>query len=411
MKLKRVSVVLLMVMLITTLTGCVQFEIGLELNSDNTGKLVSSSAVNVDLVDEEDSTTNVNLVEDLDGIENVKGVKVKREPLEYQVDGDTYKGEKVEISFDNTVDFFKEAYSESGEVKLIDLGNGKMRLEVPFEEEVASESDTEDEGEDIDFDFYSMIKGFGGRIQFTIKTDYKVTKHNADKVENGVYIWDILNRIVSGNTETAFIEYENTKTSTEQSKPLVVKSFSDVSKNHWAYNDIMILFEKGIVSGVTIPNSDGVGTYAPDGTVTLSQFLAISTRLVAEPYIKSENVGEIWYTQYYNAAVESGLISKSEFSFGAMDKGISREDMAHILVKVAEKNGEILNIKDGIKNKIKDFSSISVERQDAVLKAYSNGLLVGDNMGNFNPKNVLTRAQVAAVFCRVMNFTERPVVN
>ncbi|MGI6669573.1 MAG: S-layer homology domain-containing protein [Acetivibrionales bacterium] len=43
-------------------------------------------------------------------------------------------------------------------------------------------------------------------------------------------------------------------------------------------------------------------------------------------------------------------------------------------------------------------------------KAYSNGLLAGDDTGKFNPKKSLTRAEVATVFCRVMNYIERPVV-
>ena len=45
---------------------------------------------------------------------------------------------------------------------------------------------------------------------------------------------------------------------------------------------------------------------------------------------------------------------------------------------------------------------------DAFLKAYSKGLLVNDADGNFNPKDTLKRSEVAAVFCRVMNYTKRP---
>ena len=190
-----------------------------------------------------------------------------------------------------------------------------------------------------------------------------------------------------------------------------VTSFSDVQKGQWFYNDVMTLSGKGIISGVSAP-VNGVGKYDPQGTVSLGQFLAISTRLVAKDNIKEITNAAHWAVPNYVAAIESGLISSRDFSstVEALNSGISREDMAYILVNVAKMNGETLTRKDGIKNNIKDFNSISKGRQEAVMKAYSNGLLVGDNAGNFNPKKTLTRAEVAAVFCRVMNYTTRPTV-
>ncbi|NLB77578.1 MAG: hypothetical protein GX796_01660 [Clostridiaceae bacterium] len=58
---------------------------------------------------------------------------------------------------------------------------------------------------------------------------------------------------------------------------------------------------------------NGVGKYIPQGTVTLDQFIAISTRLVAKEYIKPVSGARQWAEQNYNAAVESGLNESSEF--------------------------------------------------------------------------------------------------
>ena len=58
-----------------------------------------------------------------------------------------------------------------------------------------------------------------------------------------------------------------------------IVAFSYLPSNHWAYNDVMTIANKGIISGTTAP-VNGVGTYDPNGTVTLGQFLAIATRLV-----------------------------------------------------------------------------------------------------------------------------------
>ncbi|MFV0517426.1 MAG: S-layer homology domain-containing protein [Aminipila sp.] len=156
---------------------------------------------------------------------------------------------------------------------------------------------------------------------------------------------------------------------------------------------------------------NGVGKYDPTGTVTLGQFLAISTRLVAEDKIVKGDYSH-WATANYNAAIEANLIRSSDFEGSplALNANLSREDMAYILVNIAKANGEDLKIKDGIQNNIKDYNSISPNRQNVVLQAYSNGLLAGDTQGKFNPHQVLNRAEVAAVFCRVMNYSARPEV-
>lgn len=62
-------------------------------------------------------------------------------------------------------------------------------------------------------------------------------------------------------------------------------AFSDVKPGQWFYEDVMMLTGKGVITGVTKP-VNGVGKYDPQGTVTLGQFLAIATRLVASEYIK-----------------------------------------------------------------------------------------------------------------------------
>ncbi|NLK87707.1 MAG: S-layer homology domain-containing protein [Clostridiaceae bacterium] len=188
-------------------------------------------------------------------------------------------------------------------------------------------------------------------------------------------------------------------------------TFSDVKSGQWFYNDVMTLTGKGIITGVTTP-VNGVGKYDPQGTVTLGQFLAMSTRLVAEEYIKSVPNAEHWAVPNYRAAVESGLIQSSDFkgTKEALNAPISREDMAYILVNIAKANGEELEETYGITHNIKDFYKVESKKSDAVIKAYSNGLLVGDDKRNFNPQQSLTRAEVATVFCRVMNYTKRPEV-
>ncbi len=191
----------------------------------------------------------------------------------------------------------------------------------------------------------------------------------------------------------------------------VATSFSDVKQGQWFYNDVMTLTGKGIITGVTTP-VNGVGKYDPQGTVTLGQFLAISTRLVAKEYIKEIQGATHWALPNYWAAVESGLIESNDFGNtpAELNAPISREDMAYILVSIAKANGEELEEMIGITYNINDYCNVTSKRVEAVIKAYSNGLIIGDDKGYFNPQKSLTRAEVATVFCRVMNYTKRPEV-
>ena len=193
---------------------------------------------------------------------------------------------------------------------------------------------------------------------------------------------------------------------------VAITSFSDIGPSHWAYKDVMIIANKGIIAGTSAP-VNGVGTYNPSGNVTVGEFLTLSTRLVAADKIQDEGEFAHWAVPYYMAAIESGLITPQQFACTpeVLNAPMSREDMAMVLVKIAEVNGENLEVRLGIENNISDYNTVDNFKKDAVRAAYSNGLLTGkDTSGRFAPKDTLTRAEVATVFCRVMNYTPRPVV-
>lgn len=193
---------------------------------------------------------------------------------------------------------------------------------------------------------------------------------------------------------------------------VAITSFSDIGPSHWAYKDVMIIANKGIIAGTSAP-VNGVGTYNPSGNVTVGEFLTLSTRLVAADKIQDEGEFAHWAVPYYMAAIESGLITPQQFACTpeVLNAPMSREDMAMVLVKIAEVNGENLEVRLGIENNISDYNTVDTFKRDAVRAAYSNGLLTGkDTSGRFAPKDTLTRAEVATVFCRVMNYTPRPVV-
>ena len=187
-------------------------------------------------------------------------------------------------------------------------------------------------------------------------------------------------------------------------------TFSDVPTTDWAYPYIMSCVQKGAIAGTTTP-VNGIGTFNPGGKVTLSQFITVLTRLIAADKIDTSlsGSGVHWAMPNYSAAIDIGLIYAYEYSSSKADleKQLTREEMAVLLSRAAEINGEPLEILPGIENNINDLDKVSSDKVTAVKQAYSSGLLFGVNNDNFDPKGTMTRAQMATVVCRLMNYAPR----
>lgn len=185
-------------------------------------------------------------------------------------------------------------------------------------------------------------------------------------------------------------------------------SFDDLKDATWASEYIMLCLQHGAVSGTRNADENGVSSFKPNDQVTLGQFLAVITRLVAADKIQGDTSAH-WATPNYNAAVQSNIIRSSDFEStpASLNANLSRQDMAYILVGAAKANGETLESIPDVNLLMSDYNSISPTRQDAVKRAYSNGLLVGDTQGKFNPYSTMTRAQMATVVCRLMEYAPR----
>lgn len=190
-----------------------------------------------------------------------------------------------------------------------------------------------------------------------------------------------------------------------------IKGFSDVSEKRWSHEYIMICAEKGAVNGTVAPDENGIGKFDPSGNVTVGQFLAVITRLVC-PELITDVPGQIhWSHPYFKAAQNAEIIPVSwkwpetkEF----LNSSLKREDMALVLYNAAKLNGETLEYDARFVQSVSDYYKVSWDRQDAVLASYSNGLITGFEDGSFRPEGTMTREQMAAVVCRLMEYTERP---
>lgn len=171
-------------------------------------------------------------------------------------------------------------------------------------------------------------------------------------------------------------------------------AFNDVNKNHWAYEAIATLSEKGIING------KGNGNFDPDGTITRAEFvkiLCVANNIKAEgPIYFTDVERHAWYEEYVAAAFNAGLVNGiSENEFG-VSLPISRQDICTILYRakgVNEKN--LLEFSD--KGEVAGYA------EDAIAFFAMQGVVSGFSDGTFRPLENCTRAQAAKIIYNYLN--------
>ena len=210
-------------------------------------------------------------------------------------------------------------------------------------------------------------------------------------------------------------------------------AFTDLSGYSWAEDAINSMASQGILNGV------GNGMFAPKSNVTRQEFAAMAIRAFGGENKVNELANEMSLKAKFN---DSSLFSledmESEYGDNWSNETIvasqyftsisslwgdeleewkkpaDRGEMAFILMTIAESLGtEQFKIKDGIEGVIGDYSSAVSNSQfkTSIVKAYSNGILVGmDNQGNYKPSNLSTRAEAACVMQRLVDASKRKEV-
>ena len=190
-KFKKFLAVALSVGLILGLTGCMQIEILLEVNKDDSGKLVNYTAV----ATQEGSTTE-ETSDSNDDFTGIPGVEVGDTITgKTTIEGISYDTKSQTIKFDN---YAKVLIDESSGISIMDIDPTKGTKRVMFSSGTVSESASSDIQMTPE-----QYKALGIIMEFKFKTDAKVLKHNANSVKDGVYTWDVL----SLNDKSAFIEF------------------------------------------------------------------------------------------------------------------------------------------------------------------------------------------------------------
>lgn len=183
--------------------------------------------------------------------------------------------------------------------------------------------------------------------------------------------------------------------------------FSDLPQNHWAYNAVKFMVERGIIAGY--PDK----TFRPDNPVTRSEFARIMVISLNLPIKVTDNPSfkdvpkDHWAYPYVETAKYylTGFRTQNGEYFKPSDYAV-REDMAVALVKAKGLQNE--NVDMNVLNNYIDKDQISKNLVKYVAIAIAKGIMVGSPVPNsnqykFEPQGILTRAQAAVLLYNVIN--------
>ncbi|HAG08851.1 MAG TPA: hypothetical protein DCK87_04710, partial [Desulfotomaculum sp.] len=178
--------------------------------------------------------------------------------------------------------------------------------------------------------------------------------------------------------------------------------FSDLTKEHWAYECIITLCAKGIVAGY--PDQ----TFRPGRNVTRAEFTKLLTGALGlaketPEVLTFKDVKPVnWHYEWVEAAAKAGLIKGYKGEFRPNDQ-ITRQEMVAIMIRAAGKESEAL-AKAQEKIDLADEAQISSWARGYVALAVESGLIEGYPDKTFGPMKNTTRAEAAVIICRFKKY-------
>lgn len=176
--------------------------------------------------------------------------------------------------------------------------------------------------------------------------------------------------------------------------PMVAMGQEKDYAGHWAEDTIQKWFDNEMIKGYED------GSFKSDNSISRAEFMTMvnnSYKFTEKAIISFDDVNEdIWYYEEVQKAVQAGFIVGDNAETARPEDEISREEVAVIINRLNEldKNTEVDKFADA-----DEISDWAVEYVGAVLKAE---YMIGNDKGEFNPTDDITRAEALVTIDRAM---------
>ena len=175
-------------------------------------------------------------------------------------------------------------------------------------------------------------------------------------------------------------------------------SFADVPAGAWYAPYVNAAAQAGLMEGT------GDGRFNPNGTLSIAEVVTLAARLHTSQFgLIVPTAPGPWYMGAYNYCVANGLFDEIRLPLSTMDNLATRFDMVDILNRAVPES-ETAPIHPHII--VPDLAE-SDPYGWAVYRWYRAGITQGDQDGNFNGSSHITRAETAAMLCRLAGLADR----
>ncbi len=240
----------------------------------------------------------------------------------------------------------------------------------------------------------SVREGLDKTYAITPESGYAISDVLVDGKSVGAvsrYTFDNVQK--SHTIEAQFVENIRPNPDTGAGNP-----FTDVKETDWFYEDVLFVYENGIMLGT----SDT--TFSPNGTATRGMMAAILWRMEGSPDPSNENpFTDVPADEYYTDAItwtnERGIFDGYGGGLFGPDDPITRQQLATIFYRYAGYKGYDLTPTDSL-DRFTDKGEIADWAQEAAQWAVGSGLMFGTSNTTFAPTDTATRAQIAAMLHR-----------
>ncbi|MCL2838292.1 MAG: S-layer homology domain-containing protein [Oscillospiraceae bacterium] len=176
--------------------------------------------------------------------------------------------------------------------------------------------------------------------------------------------------------------------------------FNDIT-GHWASNQIVWLYSRNVVSG------DGTGGFAPNNSMTREQMAQIIVnafeleRINGDAPFADANPGD-WFFNAVSTMYDHGISLGDGTGNYGVGLNISRQDAVVLLYRMLVNMDAIAGATASAA--FVDYAAIADYAIEAVNTFRALEIVSGDPAGNFNPTDSITRAEMAIIIYRTLEF-------
>lgn len=184
---------------------------------------------------------------------------------------------------------------------------------------------------------------------------------------------------------------------------LAAAPFGDVRSGDWYYDAVQNVYNRGLMNGVR------KNTFSPDATTTRATVVTILHRMAGTPDLGESSFPDVasgsWYTRAVAWAASKGIVLGYEDGTFHPNQAVTRQELATILRRYASYQGYYDEV-DLDLSKFADSGNVSSSAEISVAWAVQTGILNGVSRYRLAPTGQTTRAQLATVLTRFLNYLD-----